>query len=516
MKRKDFLRVSGVFPFIAGNLAANLPSNKPVHALRKDIPNPLSDPRNFFYKPEDAWAADFIPMYAEGKFQLFYLLDWRNAEKHGEGVPWFRLSTTDFVSFEEHGEVLPRGTKEDQDLFVFTGSAIKAKDKYHIFYTGHNNHFAAAGKPMQAVMHATSGDLQHWTKIPEHTFFAPKDKYEQNDWRDPFVFFNKETKEYNMLLAARLNKGIPRRRGVTALCTSKDLVKWEVQDPMFAPNQFITHECPDLFKMGEWWYLVFSEYCDVFATRYRMSRTLKGPWLTPKLDTFDGHAFYAAKTVTDGKKRYIVGWNPTRSDAKDDGGWNWGGNLVVHEVNQQANGELTVRVPDTVRKAFNKPVQQEFKFANGDVIGAKKDIEIKANGGFNAVAAGKMPGKCRISTTIVFNKTPRNFGCILRGSDDLDKGYYIRLEPERNRLVYDMWPRRINELPQMAEFERPITIKQGSSVFIEIFADGNMGVVYVNNTIAMNFRAYDIPEGNWGFFVTEGIALFSNIELATL
>lgn len=516
MKRKDFLRASGMLPFIAGNLAAGLPVAAPGIASEEGVPLFPPAPRDFFYKPEGAWAGDFIPMYAEGKFQLFYLLDWRDLKDHGEGIPWYRLSTTDFVKFEEHGEVIPRGTKEEQDLCIFTGSAIKAGNKYHIFYTGHNHHLVAAGKPMQAVMHATSDDLQHWTKIPEHTFYAPTDKYEQNDWRDPFVFFNEETKEYNMLLAARLNKGIPRRRGVTAVCASKDLIKWEVRDYLYAPNQFITLECPDLFKMGDWWYLIFSEYNDVYATRYRMSRSPKGPWLTPTQDTFDGHAFYAAKTATDGKKRFLFGWNPTRSEAKDNGSWNWGGNLVVHEINQQPNGELTVRVPDTVRKAFNKSIQQEFRRAGGEQIGAVKEIEIKANGGFDAVAAGKMPQTCSIRTTIVFDKAPRNFGCILRCSEDFDKGYYIRFEPSRNRLVYDMWPRRVNELPHMAEFERLVSVQPGTPVALEIFTDGNKGVVYVNNTVAMNFRAYDIPEGSWGFFVTEGTARFKDIELATL
>ena len=512
MKRRNFLRASGAFPFIAGSLAKDLPANTP-----EGISNHIdAGGREFFYRPKDAWAGDFIPMFAEGKFQLFYLKDWRNAEKHGEGTPWYRVSTNDFVRFEEHGEAIPRGKKQEQDLYIFTGCAIRAQDKYHIFYTGHNGHFVEAGKPMQAVMHAVSDDLKQWTKIPAHTFYAPTARYEKNDWRDPFVFFNEETKEYNMLLAARLNKGMPRRRGITALCTSKDLVKWEVKDPFYAPNQYITHECPDLFKIGDWWYLVFSEYCELHATRYRMSRSLNGPWLTPKLDTFDGHPFYAAKTASDGKNRYIFGWNPTRSDNKDDGSWNWGGNLVVHQVIQQPDGELRVRVPDTVRNAFNKPVHQEFKSSNGDVLGLKKDIEIKAEGVFNAVAAGKMPATCRISTTIHFDKVPRNFGCIIRGSDDFDKGYYFRFEPDKNRLVLDMWPRTINELPQMAEFERPVTITAGEPVTIEIFIEGNKGVAYVNNAIAMNFRAYNLSEGNWGFFVTEGTAEFKDIVLAVM
>jgi len=515
MKRKDFILASGMLPFLAKEIKGSPVTNdKPTN--KTAAKNHFTSQKDFFYKPENAWAADFIPLYAEGAFQLFYLLDWRDADKHGEGTPWYRLTTTDFVNFTEHGEVLPRGGKDDQDLYVFTGSAIKANGKYHIFYTGHNHHLMDKGQPAQAVMYATSDDLQHWTKIPDHTFFAPADRYEKNDWRDAFVFFNDETKEYNMLLAARFTKGIPRRRGLTAYCTSKDLVKWDVKEPFYAPNQFITHECPDLFKMGDWWYLVFSEYSELVATRYRMSRSLKGPWLIPKQDTFDGHAFYAAKTASDGKNRFIFGWNPTKSEEKDSGGWNWGGNLVVHQIVQQSNGELSVRVPDTVIKSFNKPVKQTFAAENGDTIGTATDIEIKAPQKFQSVVAEKMPATCMISTVAEFTNGTKDFGCMIRTSDDLDKSYYIRLEPLRNRLVFDMWPRDKSELNNMVELERQVELKPNRPILIQVFIDGNKGVVYIDNSVAMNFRAYDLPEGKWGFFATDGNVRFRNIKLATL
>ena len=83
--------------------------------------------REFFYRPECAWAADFIPFYKDGTFHLFYLLDWRDKHKHGEGTPWYQISTRDFVHFTEHGEMLHRGTMDEQDLYVFTGSVIKAR-----------------------------------------------------------------------------------------------------------------------------------------------------------------------------------------------------------------------------------------------------------------------------------------------------------------------------------------------------------------------------------------------------
>jgi beta-fructofuranosidase len=207
----------------------------------------MGNQREFFYRPEGAWAADFIPLYDNGQYHLFYLLDWRDKAKHGEGTPWYQIGTTDFVSFTEYGEMLPRGTEQDQDLYVFTGSALKAGGQYHIFYTGHNPHLRQQGRPEEAVMHAVSSDLVKWSKVPEDTFFAPSDRYEPHDWRDPFVFWNREAGEYWMLTAARLKSGPSRRRGCTALSVSKDLKKWEAREPFWAPGLYYTHECPDLW-----------------------------------------------------------------------------------------------------------------------------------------------------------------------------------------------------------------------------------------------------------------------------
>ena len=47
-------------------------------------------------------------------------------------------------------------------------------------------------------------------------------------------------------------------------------------------------------------------------------------------DMFDGREFYAAKTVTDGGKRYLVGWQAIRKDCRDENPFVWGGNVIVH------------------------------------------------------------------------------------------------------------------------------------------------------------------------------------------
>ncbi|MFD2330909.1 hypothetical protein ACFSR7_16785 [Cohnella sp. GCM10020058] len=100
------------------------------------------------------------------------------------------------------------------------------------------------------VMHAVSSDLLHWEKLPEDKFYAPAEKYEPDDWRDPFVFWNEDAGQYWMLLAARAKEGPAMRKGCTALCVSTDLQHWEVADPLWAPESHYAHECPDLFRIG--------------------------------------------------------------------------------------------------------------------------------------------------------------------------------------------------------------------------------------------------------------------------
>lgn len=468
---------------------------------------------NFFYKPNDAWSADFIPLYANGRFYLYYLLDWRDWTGHGEGTPWYLLTTEDFVHFTEHGCMLARGSETEQDLYVFTGSALEAEERYHIYYTGHNPHLRAAGKPEQAVMHATSTDLLAWEKHPEDTFFAPASGYEPHDWRDPFVFWNEENAEYWMLLAARRQIGPQRQRGCTALCTSSDLRNWRLQEPLWAPNLYFTHECPDLFRIGDWWYLIFSEFSDSTLTRYRMSRSLSGPWIAPADDAFDGRAFYAAKSASNGDRRLLFGWNPTREGDSDEGRWQWGGNLVVHELVQEADGCLSVKAPQEVVNAFGVPhaVEPAPQIGHWEIEGDK--LSANAEDGFAWCRLGAMPETCRIDVTISYASGTTAFGLVTRADSDLNAYYQIRVEPNRQRVVFDCWPRPGD---QPFILERSLNSHPGTPVRMQVFADGTIFEIYVNEKIALSSRGYAHADGDWGVFVVQGEANFSNLSLAVV
>ncbi len=98
-------------------------------------------------------------------------------------------------------------------------------------------------------------------------------------------------------------------------------------------------------------------------THYRMGKSLAGPWLAPANDTFDGGAFYAAKTASDGRRRFAFGWNPTREGETDTGKWEWGGHMVVHELKLHGDGGIAVSIPPEVEGLLSYEPQRLWEWS---------------------------------------------------------------------------------------------------------------------------------------------------------
>jgi beta-fructofuranosidase len=467
---------------------------------------------SLFFRPgPQAAAADFIPFYWQGDYHLFYL----EADRSGtapEGTPWKHLVTRDFVTFEDWGEALSRGAPDRQDLYAFTGSVVERQGTFYLFYTAHNPHFKQRGRPQEAIMRATSPDLRSWTRDEKFLLAPPTGEgYEPHDWRDPFVFWNAEAGQYWMLLAARrANPGPERRQGLVAVMTSDDLRRWVLREPLWAPDEYYTHECPDLFRVGAWWYLVYSTFSDRMATHYRVASSPRGPWLAPDHDTFDGRAYYAAKTAGDGARRYVFGWLPDRQGDSDEGAWMWGGNLVVHEVVPHPTGVLTVRPPETILAAF--PTHQPL--APLPVLGRwhihADNLAVDSTSRFSVAQVGVMPAECLIETEVSFTHGTQSVGLLLHASDDLTRYYQVRLEPARQRMVIDRWPRP-GDQPLMVE--QPLTMREGHPVRLRIIADGTCVVAYANDEVALSCRMYDHREGGLAAFVAEGQGEFREVAV---
>ena len=212
---------------------------------------------SLYYTPEHAKVGDVIPFFdrRSSRFENFYLKNWnpdapREQVVHG----WHRMSGAWPDQIEETPVHILGGT----------GSVVEMDGTYHLFYCTFDDN-----PQRQWVRHATSEDLTHWHEVGE-AFGPDSSIYEPTDWRDPFVFWNEDEHRWWMLVAAR-RRACSGRNGCVGLCVSDDLLHWRAEGPVYAPDIHpAAYECPDMFRMGDWWYLVFSNYTDGFATYYRM------------------------------------------------------------------------------------------------------------------------------------------------------------------------------------------------------------------------------------------------------
>jgi beta-fructofuranosidase len=478
-----------------------------------------------FFRPTTGWVGDSIPFERDGEFWLFYLHEQRVDPK--PGTPWRLVRTRDFVTFVDDGVALPAGGATDPDFNVYTGSVLVGDDgTAHVFYTGQNpQRLGANGLPVQLVMHATSTDgMRTWSKDPALQMGATPG-YETADWRDPFVFRAHDDDEWRMLIAARHDVGPERRRGVIAQCVSDDLTTWRPVEPFWDPRRYITQECPDVFQWGEWWYLVYSEFSERFATRYRMSRSPEGPWLVPDLDTVDSRAFYAAKTVERGGRRFFVGWIATKEGESDDGPWQWAGDMSVLEARQMDDGTLAFAIPDELQDSFTDVQDLAFDLTSSGHAStdtAKVRLET-ADGYATAISTEEAPAQFFARFSVEVAADTSELGVLIRSSADGGESYVVRLEPRRQRMVFDRWPRRLTgplqwhisgDVPHEVELERACVIEPGVHQ-IDLLVDRDVCIAVFDRSVVLTARMYDHARGALGVFAGEGTATFFDMTLAT-
>lgn len=471
-----------------------------------------------FYLPKDGVCGDFIPYYNKerGCFEVYYLHDYRGFGGQTEGTIYRRLSTTDGVHFTEEGDMILRGSNQEQDLFCYTGCVVIHEGLQHIFYTGHNYHFMSRGGRKEAVMHAVSKDGKTWEKRLDLTFYAPEGlDIELNDWRDPFVFYNEEEKCWWMLLCTRKKTGPDRMRGATGLLKSQDLDHWTYcEESFWSPSNCWCPECPELFQWGKYWYFIYSTFneSEGLRTYYRISDKVTGPWKAPKNNTFDGRAFYAGKTAFDGEKRYIFGWNPTRTGDTDSGVWQWGGCLVVHELVQLENGELRVKMPDAMPELFGeakpiccKPLLKEFRQT-------AEELFLREDSGFAACVSEELPEKCMIEAELLLAPGTRDAGITLHADEAGDEGYYLRLEADHSRLVFD----RTHRVCEHIDIERNVPIETGIRHKLTVLLDGTAVTAWLDDAYALSARMYEYQQKRIIPFVSDGAVTFRKLTVRPL
>ena len=450
--------------------------------------------QDIYYKPYVGYVGDPMPFYdpVAGDFKIMYLQDFRPnpvATYH----PIWAVSTADAASYTSLGELIPCGAATEIDAALGTGSTIYHEGVYYTFYTAHSADASVTGFG-EAVMLATSTDFKTWTK-DRSLLITGGDTYSRTDFRDPFVFEGEDGK-FHMLVSTTSNG-----KGVLAEFVSSDLRSWSSAGVFMTMVWDRFYECPDLFKMGDWWYLVYSEmHSAIRRVQYFKGRTLdelractadEGAVVWP--DSHEGflnsRGFYAGKTASDGTDRYMWGWCPTRSGNNNlnvgaaPSEPEWAGNLVAHKLVQHPDGSLSLGEVPAIAGLF----------AQAETI---PDFTLP---GDSYSLMSRLGAENRISFTVTTRSATDRFGIsLVRGSDS--KRYYsIVFNPE-------------NESTRKINFEEegeegigfvagidgyPFPTPSDGVYRITVVTDNSVVSVYVNDEVAYTNRIYGIARNCW-------------------
>ena len=439
------------------------------------VPRPSSGEHRYespiHYRPQAGALADTIPFFWKGEYHIFYLR--ANLGK----VPWEHIVSTDMIHWKELPTALvadgaPDGPDGEN---MFTGCVMEHQGTFHIFYVGQN---VRNKEGSETVMHATSPDLITWTKHPEQALHADNVTYRNTDFRDPYVFWNAADDAFWMILCASDAKtGKP----VQGVARSTNLTSWQqiaplTLDPPLAKGP---PECPDLFQIGDTWYLIHSPSAGTTDMRY--APDLHGPYRPPATPGIDTPILYAAKRMFDGKRHLITGWIRDLEGQRDQGGFCWGGDQSVpREVYPGPNGQLYFRpIPEALAE-FPVPV------ADSRTLPASTALQPTLYAPDNYLL------ECHVSLD-----EKSEFTLAMRQQAGADSGYRLSLRPGKQEGELAgarfSFPRRVD-----LDCSKPVTVRA--------FVQGSIIECFVDDAYAFSCRAYDYRSGKLALTATGGQA----------
>ena len=472
-----------------------------------------------YYKPAVGYVGDPMPFYdpVEQSFKILYLQDFRPNPANTYHPIW-GVSTKDLSSYQSLGELIPTGTAAEADAALGTGSTIynEADKLYYTFYTGHT-------AKQEVVMMATSSDFKTWTKSKSFYLQGGDYGYSVKDFRDPFVFKGDDG-QYHMIIST-----LQGTKGVLVEFTSSDLKSWAHGGIFMSMMWDRFYECPDIFKMGDWWYLVYSEkMAAVRRVQYFKGHTLDelkactannaGVWPDNKEGFLDSRAFYAGKTASDGTNRYIWGWCPTRAGNDNTAVGaapnepEWAGNLVAHRIIQHEDGTLSLGNVEGIDKKYSS--ESSLK------VMAKSDNGVSENGSNyvltgNAYVLFNRLNVCnKLSFTVKTTSKTDKFGfSFVRGTDS-EKYYSIIVNPEdggdNKKLNFEEEGGKgfIDGIDSY-KFATPANNEYN----VTVYTDNSVCVVYINDNVVYTNRIYGLQKNCWSINSYEGTIEVSNVRV---
>ena len=477
-----------------------------------------------------------MPFFHNGEWHLYYLKPpkgaWDPIERSLTSMAY--MKSKDLVCWEEMADCFTIGEKgEPDEKGCWTGCVVEQDGRFHFFYTGYD-----PNKQRQNICKAISTDLKQWEKIADNPILEADERhYEIGDWRDPFVYWDDELNHYVMMIVARNKSGPFWNRGCIAIAFSTDLDNWVIQNPelsKFPKHQSFCPECPELFKLGNYWYYVVSRFSESQQTIYFVSSHMNGPWERRRLDSLEGRRFYASKSASYGTKQVTFGWIPFRENDADDGVFAWGGTFgSPRELVSENDGTLTMRLAAEVDESYSQiqPLRISHNYW-GKWSFEERKVVIEAE---NEYAYGFFNTRERadvlFETSITLKADGTRAGILIEVDEDMSSGYFLAIDPLQQNVIFNKWPEHqdfhweaflVKDNPGLnlnQEVDNPLVVRplaflpKNDNYNIKILRKDSAIECYIANQVCATFRIYRNDGIPFGIFVSGGTAIISDTHL---
>jgi beta-fructofuranosidase len=222
-------------------------------------------------------------------------------------------------------------------------------------------------------------------------------------------------------------------------------------------------ECPDLFRIGDTWYLIG-------GGRYVSGPAPGGPFTLPPHHVIDFPGVYAGKRMFDGKRHVWVGWawdGPGQTDeaVAGQGVLSWGGFMSMpRELYPGGQGEL-----------FCRPAAETVALHSKSVAVAPEPertvLPLPSDGMIECVATIE-PGA---DLTLSIREQPDG------------RAYKLTVSPSKGRIALATPASEWHRDGCRVDASKPITLR--------VFTDGSIIECFVNDAYAITRRVYDLDGG---------------------
>ncbi len=438
------------------------------------------------YRPPDKVLWDTCLMRHEEWFHLFHL---RHGKSLGHArsedlVHWETLPTIDLTG--------PEGAW-NQDGAPWTGCIVPREGRFYMLAGGPG----PDGIPGYGLL--VSDDLTGWEQLSDEAVLRPCPPHYQRQpsdlnvmhaaWRDPCVIRG-EDGLYHAFLCARSPDWSAHDTGaVVAHARSRDLVDWDYLPPLaWVGDRVLFAEVPDVFRVGNWWYLLFLDHGwggtrvnsparnDMAGTFYLKSRSLEGPYEWPDeplLIGGDGDRLcpWAARTIEVDDERWLYFHNAGGSPPA------FG---LPKRIEQATNGDLSLSylpllssVEESLPVDVSEVVSHRKPQDRGRWTASDETIEGRADATGTAAVVSDGLADCRLACR-VRSDTAARAGLVLRSHgqpgtnlfEQKNRGLVVWLDFERGRLAAERcawvpgfgWGRPVGD--QMGHHKEPDIIQR--------------------------------------------------------